>query len=231
MRLQRLVERQDDLAGALIDGRAGKPTEHRYFLRTSQTNPLHLGVGDVLNVLLDLTIHRAVVGVHAAEFQKLIDGHFVPGQLGVRGLDHRKNVQHQLLLAQRKAVHCVLNQVIGFADDGLAAAAAVGGHRRLRLAVFAGFIALGRRTGLGGLFFGVTVLGRCLWRRLGSCLRCHKHNLNFAHEKITFPGGAVCPRCPRKCVLNNNTILKFLMTPVLYMEVSQNSTQDSLCVS
>ena len=94
------LERQHDLAGALIDRCAGKPAEHRDFLGTCQTDPLYLGVGDILDVLFDLLVHRAVVGVHAAELEKLIDRHLIAWQLGIRRLDHGENVQHQLLLTQ-----------------------------------------------------------------------------------------------------------------------------------
>ena len=165
MRLERLVERQHDFAGALVDGRAGKPAEHRDFLGSRQADPLDLGVGDVLDVFLDLLVHRAVVRVNAAELQKLVDRHLVPGQLGVRRLDHRENVQHQLLLAQRKAVHCVLDQIVGFADNRLIAAPAIGSNR-------------GRRRRLGRLrpllFVVVVFLGR-FQRTLG----CHLQNLIF----------------------------------------------------
>ena len=100
MRLERLIQRQHDLAGALIDRCAGKPAEHRDFLGACQTDPLYLGVGDILDVLFDLLVHRAVVRVHAAELEKLIDRHLIAGQLGIRRLDHGENVQHQLLLTQ-----------------------------------------------------------------------------------------------------------------------------------
>mgnify|MGYP006985697322 CR=1 FL=1 len=83
MRLERLVERQHDLAGALVDGRAGKPAEHRDFLGARQADPLDLGIGDVLDVFLDLLVIEPLCGSRRRA-SKLVDRHLVPGQLGVR---------------------------------------------------------------------------------------------------------------------------------------------------
>ena len=188
VRLERLVQRQHDLAGALIDRCAGKPAEHRDFLGACQTNPLYLGVGDILDVLFDLLVHRAVVGVHAAELEKLIDRHLIAGQLGIRRLDHGENVQHQLLLTQRKAVHCVLDQVVGFPDDRLAAAAAVGSDRGGAL-IFTVFGA-----GLGRRLFGTAVFGPCLGGRGGGCVRSHAENLILRHCRTT-PADGTCTEC------------------------------------
>ena len=130
-----MVQRQHDLAGALIDGGAAQPAEHRDFLRTGQPDPLHLGVGDILDVFLDLFVHRAIVRVHTAKFQEFVNRHLVPRQLGIRRLDHSENVQHQLLLAQRQAVHGILDQVVGFAHNGLVAPGAVGSDRGQNLVI------------------------------------------------------------------------------------------------
>ena len=57
MRLQRLIQRQHDFARSLVDGRRTQPAEHRDFLGARQADPLDLGIGDVLDVFLDLLVH------------------------------------------------------------------------------------------------------------------------------------------------------------------------------
>ena len=173
MRLQRLIQRQHDLARSLVDGRRTQPTEHRDFLRTRQADPLHLGVGNILNVLFDLLVHRAVVRINAAQLQKLVDGHLVPGQLGVAGLDHRKDVQHQLLLAQCQAVHGVLDQIIALAHNGLPAAPAEGRYRdhlvrHFRLRIFGDLAVIRGHTAYLDCFVNFNIV--CNHSRL--CLVC-----------------------------------------------------------
>ena len=73
--------------------------------------------------------------VHTAKFQEFVNRHLVPRQLGIRRLDHSENVQHQLLLAQRQAVHGILDQVVGFAHNGLVAPGAVGSNRGQSLVI------------------------------------------------------------------------------------------------
>ena len=169
-----MIQRQYDLAGALVDGRAGQPAEHRDLLGTGQTDPLHLGVGNVLDIFLDLLVHRAVVWVDSAELEELVDRHLVAGQFGVRRLDHREDVQHQLLLAQREAVHSVLDQVVGLADDILVAALAEGcdwgfGLHLCRLCGFFG-------VGLGCYPVHISRLGSFFPECVSGC---HMQNLIF----------------------------------------------------
>ena len=136
--------------------------------------------------------------VDAAELQKFVNRHLVPRQFGIRRLDHRKNVQHQLLLAERQAVHRVLDQVVGFAYDRLIAPGAVGGDR-----------------GQGGiigplgvwLFLGCHILTSkfscsCAWRCQKGCFGAQSATVMQGatlHHAKHCSGGYCTPAALQKC--------------------------------
>ena len=119
VRFQHRIQRDGHARAALINAHFIDPSECFHRGSSVILDPLDGRVGQLLNIFAHLLVQRPAVRVHAGHLDKIINAQLIRGQVRILRLNHRKNMQHQALLAQRQVVARHLYKVIGFANDGL----------------------------------------------------------------------------------------------------------------
>ena len=119
VRFQHRIQRDGHARAALINAHFIDPAECFHRGSSVILDPLDGRVGQLLNIFAHLLVQRPAVRVHAGHLDKIINAQLIRGQVRILRLNHRKNMQHQALLAQRQVVARHLYKVIGFANDGL----------------------------------------------------------------------------------------------------------------